>query len=62
MDQVSEISSIVQDHVEGLIIFEVQCLFDAPHVLLIGLAFPRVHYTRRAETQGQLQRFSPVDE
>lgn len=62
MDKVSEISSIVQDHVEGLIIFEVQCLFDAPHVLLIGLAFPRVHYTRRAETQGQLQRFSPVDE
>lgn len=60
MDQVSEVSSIIQDHVEGLIIFEVQGLFNAPHVLLVGLAFPCVHYTRRAKTQGQRQRFSPI--
>lgn len=51
MDQVGEISSVIQDHVEGLIILEVQRLFDAPHVLLVGLALPCVHYTGRAETR-----------
>lgn len=44
MHQVSEISSIIQDHVEGLAIFEVYGLFNAPHVLLIGLTLPCIHY------------------
>lgn len=51
MDQVGEISSIIQDHVEGLAVLEVQGLFDAPHVLLIGLTFPRIHYAQRGDNQ-----------
>lgn len=60
MDQVSEISSIIQDHVEGLIIFEVQGLFNAPHVLLVGLAFPCVHYTGRAKTRVSSKDSQPL--
>lgn len=47
VDHVGEVTSVVQDHVEGLTILEVQSLFNAPHVLLIGLTFPRIHYTNR---------------
>lgn len=62
MDQVSEISSVIQDHVEGLAAFEVQGLLNAPHVLLVGLALPRIHYTNTAkqQKQGQLERLSLV--
>lgn len=44
MDQVGEVSSIIQDHVEGLTIFEVQGLFNAPHILLICLTLPGIYY------------------
>lgn len=48
MDQVGEVSSIIQDHVEGLTILEVQRLLDAPHVLLVRLALPGVHWRNTA--------------
>lgn len=61
MDQVSEISSVIQDHVEGLAAFEVQGLLNAPHVLLVGLALPCIHYTNGVkQKRGQLGRFSLV--
>lgn len=41
--KVGQISSIIQDHVEGLTLLEVDGLLDAPHVLLISLAFPSIH-------------------
>lgn len=49
MDQVSEISSVIQDHVEGLASLEVQGLLNAPHVLLVGLTFPCKHYTNKVK-------------
>lgn len=49
MDQVSEISSVIQDHVKGLTTFEVQGLLDAPHVLLVRLTFPCKHYTNEVK-------------
>lgn len=48
VDHVGEVSSVVQDHVEGLAVFEVQRLLDAPHVLLVGHSLPRVHCTTDA--------------
>lgn len=43
VDQVGEVSPVIQDHVEGLSVFEVNGLLDAPHVLLVCLALPCVH-------------------
>lgn len=51
MDQVGEVSSVIQDHVEGLTVLEVQGLLDAPHVLLVRLALPGVHYTEKDDNQ-----------
>ena len=44
MDEVGEIASIVQDHVQGLAIGEDEGLLDAPHVLLVRLTLPRVDW------------------
>lgn len=63
MHHVSEISSIIQDHVEGLTVFEVYGLFNAPHVFLISLPFPCIHYktnkqtNKAAQNQSELRRF-----
>ena len=43
VDHVGEVSAVVQDHVEGLTVLEVQSLLDAPHVLLVRLPLPGVH-------------------
>ncbi len=42
MDQVGEITAIVQDHVEGLAILEVDGLVNAPVVLSIRLSLPGI--------------------
>ena len=43
VDKVGEVTTIVEDHVQGLAIGEDEGLLNAPHVLLIGLSLPRVH-------------------
>jgi hypothetical protein len=40
VDEVGQITSVVEDHVEGLTIGEVDGLLNAPDVLLIGLTLP----------------------
>lgn len=59
MDQVGEVSPIVQDHVEGLPLFEVDGLFNAPDVLLIRFTFPRKYYRDRRE---RTERKHPGDD
>ena len=41
--QVSEVASIVKDHVEGLTVWPVEGLLDAPDILLVRLSLPGVH-------------------
>lgn len=41
--QIGQISAIIEDHVERLTVFEVDGLFNAPHVFLIGFSLPGVH-------------------
>ncbi|GMR54030.1 hypothetical protein PMAYCL1PPCAC_24225 [Pristionchus mayeri] len=43
MDDVGEVSSVIEDHVEGLAIGPDEGLLDAPLVLLLGLSLPREH-------------------
>ena len=43
VDKVGEVTSIVEDHVQGLAIGEDEGLLNAPDVLLIGLSLPGVH-------------------
>ena len=43
VEKVSEVSSIVEDHVERLTIWEHQGLLNAPDVLLICLTLPGIH-------------------
>ena len=43
VDEVGQVTAIVQDHVEGLAILEDERLLDAPQVLLLCLALPREH-------------------
>ena len=40
VDDVGQVTSVVQDHVEGLAILEVDGLLNAPDVLLVGLTLP----------------------
>lgn len=47
VDQVGEVSTIIQDHVEGLTVLEVNGLFNAPHILFVRLTLPCVHYRDR---------------
>jgi len=42
MDEVGQIASVIQDHVQGLTVWEEDGLLDAPEVLLVGHAFPGV--------------------
>ena len=44
MDEVGEVTSIVEDHVQGLAVGEDEGLLDAPHVLLVGLSLPGVDW------------------
>lgn len=44
MNEVGKISTIIQNHVEGLPILEVKSLFNAPQILLVGLPFPSKNY------------------
>lgn len=43
MDEVSKVTTIIQNHVEGSVL-EVQRLLNAPQVLLICLALPGKHW------------------
>ena len=43
VDKVGEVTSIVEDHVQGLAIGEDEGLLNAPDVLLISLSLPSVH-------------------
>ena len=43
MDEVGEITTVVQNHVEGPVL-EVQRLLNAPQVLLVRFALPGVHW------------------
>jgi hypothetical protein len=43
MDQVGKITTVIQDHVQGLAIGEIDGLVNAPVVLIVGLSLPRVH-------------------
>ncbi len=43
MHEISEISTVVEDHVEGLPVRPHDGLVNAPHVFLICLSFPRIH-------------------
>lgn len=41
VDEASEVTSVIEDHVEGLVAGEgAECLVDAPEVLLLSLALP----------------------
>ena len=42
VDKVGEVTTIVEDHVQGLAIGEDEGLLNAPDVLLIGLSLPGV--------------------
>jgi hypothetical protein len=42
VNEVGEVAAVVEDHVERLPVGENDRLLDAPHVLLVGLALPRV--------------------
>merc|ERR1711976_339949 len=42
MDQLGQVASIIQDHVQGLTIWEEDGLPHAPDVLVIGLALPGI--------------------
>merc|ERR1711988_400279 len=42
MDEVGQVASVVEDHVEGLTIWEDDSLLNAPDVLLVGLSLPGV--------------------
>merc|ERR1712198_260433 len=42
VDEVGQVATVVEDHVEGLTIREKDGLLDAPKVLLVGHALPRV--------------------
>ena len=44
MDEVGEVTSVVEDHVQGLAVGEDEGLLDAPDVLLVGLALPGVDW------------------
>jgi hypothetical protein len=43
VDDVGEIPSVVENHVEGLSIGEDECLFDTPFIFFIGLSLPGVN-------------------
>ena len=43
MNEIGQIATIVQDHIQRLAVLEHQRLLDTPEVLLLGLALPRVH-------------------
>ena len=42
VDEVGEVTSIIEDHVEGLAVREDDGLFDTPHILLVSLTLPSV--------------------
>ena len=44
VDEVGEVASIVEDHVQGLAVGEDEGLLDAPHVLLVRLSLPCVDW------------------
>ena len=44
MDEVGEVASVVEDHVQGLAVGEDEGLLDAPDVLLVGFSLPRVDW------------------
>ena len=44
VDEVGEVTTIVEDHVEWLAVREDDGLLDAPDVLLVSLALPGVHW------------------
>lgn len=41
--EVGQVAAVVEDQIERLAVPEDQSLLDAPDVLLVGLALPRVH-------------------
>lgn len=43
VDDVGEVTTVVEDHVEGLTVGELEGLLNAPDELLIGLTLPGVH-------------------
>jgi len=43
VDEIGQVAAIVEDHVEWLTVGEEDGLLDAPDVLLVGLALPRVN-------------------
>ena len=44
VDEVGQISSIIEDHVEGLTVWEEDGLLDAPKILLVGHSLPGVDW------------------
>ena len=44
VDKVGEVTSIIEDHVQGLAIGEDEGLLNAPHVFLVRLPLPRVDW------------------
>merc|ERR1719500_173683 len=44
VDEVGEVASVVEDHVQGLAVGEDEGLLDAPDVLLVGLSLPGVDW------------------
>ena len=43
MHKVSEVTSIIKDHIEGLPVRPENCLFDTPDVFFIRLPLPCIH-------------------
>lgn len=43
MDNVGEVATVVQDHVQGLAILENEGLLNAPNVLLLSLTLPGIN-------------------
>lgn len=44
VDEIGQVASVVEDHVEGLAVSEHEGLLDAPEILLLGLTLPGVDW------------------
>ena len=60
VNEVGEVATIIENHVEWLSVFECrESLLDAPEILLFGLAFPRVNRdTSRGNTRETMNCWS----
>lgn len=62
VDKVGQITTIIQDHVQGLAVREDDGLLDAPHILLVGFSLPGVdgHASGSNSSSGMILRAEDV--